>query len=347
MIKLGLDIGTNSIGWALIQQNFEEKKGEIIDLGTRIIPMSQEILGDFDKGNSISQTAERTSYRGIRRLRERQLLRRERLHRVLNILEFLPKHYAQEIDFEKHLGQFIGEAEPKLVYKLNDETKQYEFIFKKAFEEMVADFATYQPELVADGKKVPYDWAIYYLRKKALLESYHKDPLKFFQHYYSSKFIFWKFIYTKDFKTVGEAENYLLEKSKKSKLLAYVFNRFMEYIGEIAYTSSSSFTDFRLKIWNDAQNSMQLTATYTELSKYIRLTDPAKLSDKESYVPRFSYSRNFIWKDKKMIPIAVNYEKKSFFMLPNDPKTYSSLAEVGVRVDDLYHKDSFSIIMPS
>jgi hypothetical protein len=186
-----------------------------------------------------------------------------------------------------------------------------------------------------------------YLRKKALLESYHKDPLKFFQHYYSSKFIFWKFIYTKDFKTVGEAENYLLEKSKKSKLLAYVFNRFMEYIGEIAYTSSSSFTDFRLKIWNDAQNSMQLTATYTELSKYIRLTDPAKLSDKESYVPRFSYSRNFIWKDKKMIPIAVNYEKKSFFMLPNDPKTYSSLAEVGVRVDDLYHKDSFSIIMPS
>ncbi len=174
---LGLDLGTNSIGWALIAQNFEEKKGEIIDLGTRIIPMSQEILGDFDKGNSISQTAERTGYRGVRRLRERQLLRRERLHRVLNILGFLPKHYAQQIDFEKYVGQFIGEAEPKLVYRLNNETKQFEFIFKKAFEEMVADFALNQAELVVDGKKVPYDWTIYYLRKKALTQKIENEEL--------------------------------------------------------------------------------------------------------------------------------------------------------------------------
>ena len=187
----------------------------------------------------------------------------------------------------------------------------------------------------------------HYFRCKASLESYDKDPLKFFQEHYSPKFGFWKFIYSKDFKTVGEAENYLLEKSKKSKLLAYVFNRFMEYIAEIAYTSSSSFAEFRLKILNEAQNSMQLTATYTELSKYIRLTDPAKLSDKESYTPRFLYSQNFVWKDKRMIPIAVNYEKKSFFMLPNDQKTYSSLAEIGVTVDDLYHKGLFGIITSS
>lgn len=174
---LGLDLGTNSIGWALIEQNFEEKRGSIIDIGSRIIPMSQEILGDFDKGNSVSQTAERTGYRGIRRLRERQLLRRERLHRVLNILGFLPKHYAQEIDFEKYVGQFIGEAEPKLVYEFNDETKQFEFIFKTAFKEMLADFALNQPKLVAGGKKVPYDWAIYYLRKKALTQKIEKEEL--------------------------------------------------------------------------------------------------------------------------------------------------------------------------
>jgi CRISPR-associated endonuclease Csn1 len=56
--------------------------------------MSQDILGEFGKGNSVSQTAARTDYRGVRRLRERFLLRRERLHRVLNVLNFLPKHYA-------------------------------------------------------------------------------------------------------------------------------------------------------------------------------------------------------------------------------------------------------------
>ena len=95
---LGLDLGTNSIGWALVENNQEEKDGRIIAANSRIIPMDQSILGDFEKGNTISQTAERTGFRGVRRLRERNLLRRERLHRILNLLEFLPEHYAQELD---------------------------------------------------------------------------------------------------------------------------------------------------------------------------------------------------------------------------------------------------------
>jgi hypothetical protein len=47
--------------------------------------MSQDILGNFDAGNSVSQAAERTVFRGTRKLRERFLLRRERLHRVLHL----------------------------------------------------------------------------------------------------------------------------------------------------------------------------------------------------------------------------------------------------------------------
>ena len=85
---LGLDLGSNSIGWALVQQDFENKQGKIMAAGSRIIPMDQGILGDFEKGNTVSQTAERTTYRSMRRLRERHLLRRERLHRVLHILGF-------------------------------------------------------------------------------------------------------------------------------------------------------------------------------------------------------------------------------------------------------------------
>src|SRR5690554_4136315 len=133
---LGLDLGTNSIGWALVQQDLESKQGKILGMGSRIIPMSQDILGDFGKGNSVSQTAERTSYRGVRRLRERHLLRRERLHRVLHVLGFLPEHYAAEIDFEKRLGQFLDETEPKLAWKKNAEGK-FEFIFQRSFDEMV------------------------------------------------------------------------------------------------------------------------------------------------------------------------------------------------------------------
>ena len=171
---LGLDLGTNSIGWALIKQNFENKEGEILGLGTRIIPMSQDILGEFGRGNSVSQTAERTGYRGTRRLRERHLLRRERLHRILNILGFLPAHYASQIDFTKRFGKFINHAEPKLPF-------DKEFLFKDSFQEMLADFSVNKPQFLKNknGEEalVPYDWTIYYLRKKALSKAISKQEL--------------------------------------------------------------------------------------------------------------------------------------------------------------------------
>ncbi len=168
---LGLDLGTNSIGWALVEQNFNTKQGKIHGMGSRVIPMSQDILGEFDKGNSVSQTADRTKFRSTRRLRERYLLRRERLHRVLNILGFLPKHFSEQIDFEKRLGQFKSESEPKLPYNNG------KFIFQDSFHEMLEDFKVQQPSLVTDSKKVSYDWTIYYLRKKALTKKIEKEEL--------------------------------------------------------------------------------------------------------------------------------------------------------------------------
>lgn len=179
---LGLDLGTNSIGWALVESDFESKQGKILGIGSRIIPMTQDVLGDFDKGNSISQTAERTRLRSVRRLIERRLLRRSRLHRVLNVLGFLPQHYASQIDFEKKLGQFINEAEPKLPWKIN-ENGRFEFLFQDLYHEMLADFKINQPDLINrknrndEGAKIPYDWSIYYLRKKALERAITKEQL--------------------------------------------------------------------------------------------------------------------------------------------------------------------------
>lgn len=175
--NLGLDLGTNSIGWALINQDVENKTGEIVKLGTRIIPMSEDILGKFDSGITESSAANRTKLRGIRRLRERHLLRRERLHRVLNILDFLPKHYKSEIDFERRLGQFKKEKEPKIAYRLNEDTSAFEFIYKKTFLEMMEDFKVHQPDIISEGKLIPYDWTIYYLRKKALTHKIEKEEL--------------------------------------------------------------------------------------------------------------------------------------------------------------------------
>lgn len=181
---LGLDLGTNSIGWALVDTDDNGNPSNILGMGSRIIPMTQDVLGKFDSGVSISQTATRTGFRGTRRLRERHLLRRERLHRVLNILGFLPDHYADAIDFENKIGKFKDNKEPKIAYKplenknsLKKNKIEYEFIFKDSFYEMVSVFKETQPQLFDNGKLIPYDWTIFYLRHKALIKKIEKEEL--------------------------------------------------------------------------------------------------------------------------------------------------------------------------
>ena len=182
---LGLDLGTNSIGWAVVNKeetdNGDEQLTRIESSGSRIIPMDAAILGDFDKGNSISQTAERTRLRGMRRLLERTLLRRERLNRVLDILGFLPVHYSSSLD---RYGKFINNEEPKLAWCKN-ELGQYEFLFKDSFNEMLEEFKVVCPNLA--DKKIPYDWTIFYLRKKALTQKISKEELSWVLHNFNQK----------------------------------------------------------------------------------------------------------------------------------------------------------------
>jgi len=180
---LGLDLGTNSIGWALIQTDDEGKTYQRdIKLGSRIIPMTQDVLGAFEGGAPIqTQTASRTQKRGMRRLYERRALRRERLLRVLHILGFLPDHYDHSIGWDprqtKTFGKFINpDEEPKLAW-MRDAQGKPSFLFKSSFEEMLADFKAKQPEMVANDKKIPYDWTLYYLRQKALLQPITKEEL--------------------------------------------------------------------------------------------------------------------------------------------------------------------------
>lgn len=189
---LGLDLGTNSIGWAIVnakpvqrEDGTEYLKPESIEMaGSRIIPMDAATLGNFDAGNSVSQTAARTGYRGVRRLRERFLLRRERLNRVLDCMGFLPEHYSAELD---RYGKFLSkEIEPKLAWRPSKDGK-YEFIFMDSFNEMLEDFRQHQPDLLKEGRKVPLDWTLYYLRKKALSRPVSGEELAWILHNFNQK----------------------------------------------------------------------------------------------------------------------------------------------------------------
>ena len=81
---LGLDLGTNSIGWALIEDN----QNKILGLGTRIFPMGVENLGDGE--GEISKNASRTGARGIRRQFFRRRLRKQILLKALSENKMCP-----------------------------------------------------------------------------------------------------------------------------------------------------------------------------------------------------------------------------------------------------------------
>lgn len=77
---LGLDLGTNSIGWAVVNEaTNKEEKSSIIKLGVRVNPLTVDEQTNFEKGKPITTNADRTLKRSMRRNLQRYKLRRENL----------------------------------------------------------------------------------------------------------------------------------------------------------------------------------------------------------------------------------------------------------------------------
>lgn len=84
---LGLDLGTTSIGWALVNEaENENEKSSIVKLGVRVNPLTVDEQQNFEKGKSITTNADRTLKRSMRRNLQRYKLRRE------NLIEILKEH---------------------------------------------------------------------------------------------------------------------------------------------------------------------------------------------------------------------------------------------------------------
>jgi CRISPR-associated endonuclease Csn1 len=158
---LGLDLGTNSIGAALI--NIPEsindfgKEGNIEWLGSRIIPVDAQYLNKWEAGaQAETKAAARRIKRGARRLKHRYKLRRTRLTQVLKVLGWLDESFPE--NFKKKMS--------------DDENFKFRISDYLSFEKSTVEEAT---KLLGVENKLgelalPEDWIIYYLRKKALTE---------------------------------------------------------------------------------------------------------------------------------------------------------------------------------
>ena len=92
---LGLDLGSSSIGWAIIEENSKEvvsdtsevaKEDKIIAIGSRIIPLNVDESTQFSKGQAITKNADRTARRTQRKGYDRYQLRRSFLLKKLTEL---------------------------------------------------------------------------------------------------------------------------------------------------------------------------------------------------------------------------------------------------------------------
>jgi CRISPR-associated endonuclease Csn1 len=170
---LGLDIGTNSIGAALIQlpDKFEDygKEGRIEWMGSRIIPLDGDYLQKFESGaQAQTKAAARRQKRGARRLKHRYKLRRTRLLKVFKALGWLDENFRLDNPRKfKQAGNENGYS-----FKISD--------YLPFSEQTISEF---EKELGIEGKKskkkgsrkggrsiVPEDWIVYFLRKKALTQ---------------------------------------------------------------------------------------------------------------------------------------------------------------------------------
>ena len=90
---LGLDLGTTSIGWALVDEASEaNEQSTIVKLGVRVNPLTVDEQRNFEQGKSITTNADRRLKRGMRRNLDRYKQRRDKLIDVLKAAGLLEQH---------------------------------------------------------------------------------------------------------------------------------------------------------------------------------------------------------------------------------------------------------------
>ena len=95
---LGLDLGTNSVGWGLVDEDPVDNIGRIVACGVRIFHEA------VDAQSRTPKNAQRRSARLARRILQRRARRRALLRSQLAEAGFLPPELPDSLDTERHLN---------------------------------------------------------------------------------------------------------------------------------------------------------------------------------------------------------------------------------------------------
>ena len=219
---LGLDLGTNSIGWALVnEKENENEKSSIIRLGVRVNPLTIDESTNFEKGKPITTNASRTLKRSMRRNLQRYKLRREQLISILKQYGFINdetilsehgnrttfetyKLRAKAVTDEISLSQFarvLLQINKKRGYKSSRKAKSTE-------EGQLIDGMEIARRLY-DENKTPGELSLLLLEegKKYLPDFYRSDLIDEFNHIWDNQHRFYPEILTEQLKEELKGKN--------------------------------------------------------------------------------------------------------------------------------------------
>lgn len=210
---LGLDLGTTSIGWAHVIEGETTEQSEIIQIGSRVNPLTTDEQTNFEKGKPVSVNADRTLKRGARRALDRYQLRRDNLIDALLKAKIISKESkltedGKQTTFEtwklraKSVTEKIEKEELARIFLAINKKRGYKSSRKARNEDegMVIDGMAIAKRLY-DEKLTPGQLVYQLLKdgKKAVPDFYRSDLQTEFDKVWNTQKQFYPEIFTDEF----------------------------------------------------------------------------------------------------------------------------------------------------
>ena len=139
---LGLDLGTNSIGWAIVDK--EGNNFTLVDKGVRVF--SEGVNIEAKTNSESSKAAKRTEYRSARKLKYRRKIRKIELLKVLSDNNLCPKLSDDELNDWRYKKIYPNDNEFRIWLSTDNQEKEddrklqsknpYAYRFKAAIENL-------------------------------------------------------------------------------------------------------------------------------------------------------------------------------------------------------------------
>lgn len=214
---LGLDLGTTSIGWAMVnERENDDEQSSIVKLGVRVNPLTVDEISNFERGKSITTNADRTLKRSMRRNLQRYKLRRDNLIEVLtenNIIdtETVLTETGAYSTFDTYRKRALAATSKieltdfaRVLMQINKKRGYKSSRKLKTEDDGVAIDGMSVAKTLYDNKLTPAQYSLSILKagKKQLPDYYRSDLLDEFNKIWQAQKEFYPEILTDEFKTM-------------------------------------------------------------------------------------------------------------------------------------------------